>query len=92
MQLLVSVSICCAFLAVNIYGTKKNSSLQTCTVDRVCGVLENVLRKQSYLEKKVKEHDRILGNKDCKGKIQIFLSHVLTLHCLVKLGGTPKSF
>ena len=81
MQLLVSF-FTCAFLALNIYGTKQNSSLQTCTVGRVCGVLENVLRKQSYLEKKVMEHDRILGNKDCKGKIQILL-HVLTLHCLV---------
>ena len=74
MQLVVSFLIC-AFLAVNIYGTKQNSSLQTCTVGRVCGALENVLRKQSYLEKKVNEHDRILGNnKDCKGKIQIFVT------------------
>ena len=92
MQLLVSFSICCAFLAINVYGTKENSSLQTCTVGRVCGVLENVLRKQSYLEKKVKEHDRILGNKDCKGEIQIFV--VCTDFALLcQTGGsTPKRF
>lgn len=70
MQLLVSFVIC-AFLAVNIHGTKQNSSQQSCTVGRVCGVLENVLRKQSYLEKKVKEHDKILGGKGCRGKIVV---------------------
>jgi len=79
MQLLVSFFVC-AFLAVNIDGTKQNSSQQTCTVGKLCGVLENVLRKQSYLEKKVKEHDRILGNKDCKGKIQSFVACIK--HCI----------
>jgi len=71
MELLVSFLIC-AFLAVNVEGTKSNSSQQTCTVGRVCGVLENVLRKQSYLEWEVKEHDRILGHDHSEGKMQIF--------------------
>ena len=73
MKLLISFLIC-ASLAVNIDGTKPNSSQQTCTVGKVCGMLENVLRKQGHLERKVKEHDRILGNKDFKGKIQIFVA------------------
>ena len=58
-------------MAVNIHGTKQNSGQQTCRVSRVCGVLENVLRKQNYLEKKVNEHDKILGGKGCRGKIVV---------------------
>ena len=91
MQLLVSFFIC-AVLAVNIHGTKQNLSQQTCTVGSVCGVLENVLRKQSHLEKKVKEHDRILGNTDCKGKIQIFVAcSNFALHKMYSPWYCPKS-
>ena len=66
--------VICAILAVNIHGTKETLRQQTCKEGRVCGVLGNVLRKQSYLEKKVMEHGRILGGKDCKGEIQIFVT------------------
>ncbi|KAL9974434.1 hypothetical protein ACROYT_G011464 [Oculina patagonica] len=66
MQLFVSF-VACAFLAVNVQSTKETFSQQTCKVGKVCGVLENVVRKQGYLEKKVTEHSKILGGqKSCE--------------------------
>ncbi|KAJ7383159.1 hypothetical protein OS493_030311 [Desmophyllum pertusum] len=62
MQLFVSLVIC-ALLAV--HGQPDNTSQQTCQVGRVCGVLENILRKQERLEKKVEEHSKILGGASC---------------------------
>lgn len=78
MQLFVSF-VACAFLAVNVQSTKETFSQQTCKVGKVCGVLENVVRKQGYLEKKVAEHSKILGGqKSCEGKIAVkFMIFVL---------------
>lgn len=77
MQLFVSFVIC-AFLAVNAQSTKETFSQQTCKVGKVCGVLENVVRKQDQLEKKVAEHSKILGGKSCEGKIAVkFMIFVL---------------
>ena len=54
--------IVCIFLLVNVHdATPIVSSQRRCTVSSVCGVLENVLKRQDRLEKKVKEHSAILG-------------------------------
>lgn len=77
MQLFVSLVIC-AFLAV--HGQPDNTSQQTCQVGRVCGVLENILRKQERLEKKVEEHSKILGGASCpEGKIFVDYFVLVTL-------------
>ena len=60
-----SCFVICGFLAVNVQSVKDNSSQQSCTVGRICGVLENVVRKQHSLEKKVEEHSKKLGGKSC---------------------------
>ena len=64
----------CAFLVVNVHGTQQNvSSQDRCTVDSVCGILENVLKTQDRLEKNVKEvHRVILGERRCNEGMKVF--------------------
>ena len=63
MQLSVSF-IACAFLVLNVFGANGVFS------DKQCGVLENVVYKQAYLEKKVEAHDKLLGGESCaEGRI-----------------------
>ena len=49
----------CAFLVLNVFGATGVFS------DKQCGVLENVVLKQAYLEKKVEAHDKLLGGESC---------------------------
>ena len=58
MQLSVSL-ITCAFLVLDVFGANGVFS------DKQCGVLENVVHKQAYLEKKVEAHDKLLGGESC---------------------------
>ena len=64
----------CAFLVVNVHGTQQNvSSQDRCTVDSVCGILENVLKTQDRLEKDVKEvHRALLGGGTCNEGMKVF--------------------
>ena len=56
----VSVSfIASAFLVLSVFGANGVIS------DKQCGVLENVVHKQAYLEKKVEAHDKLLGGESC---------------------------
>ena len=61
MHLFISF-IVCAFLVLNVFGANGVLSIQS---DKQCGVLENVVLKQAYLEKKVEAHDKILGGESC---------------------------
>lgn len=56
--------IVCAILVLNIFGANGVFSIPS---DKQCGVLENVVLKQAYLEKKVEAHDKILGGESCTG-------------------------
>ena len=72
MQYQVTVFFVCAFLVVNNQGAKQNlSSQHRCTVNSVCGVLENVLQRQDRLEKKVKEHSVALSGGRCNEGMMI---------------------
>lgn len=62
MQLFVSF-IACAFLVLNVFSA--NSGVLSSQSDKQCGVLENIVLKQAYLEKKVEAHSKILGGESC---------------------------
>jgi len=54
----LSVSfIACVFLSLN--------GMFSVHSDKQCGVLETVVLKQAYLEKKVEVHDKLLGGESC---------------------------
>ena len=60
--------IVCVFLVLNVSGSRGNhplSSQYRCAPGKQCGVLENILQKQDYLEKKVEAHGKILARKSC---------------------------
>ena len=61
MYLFMSV-IVCTFLVLNVFAANGVLSIHS---DKQCGVLENVVHKQEYLEKKVEAHDKILGGESC---------------------------
>lgn len=61
MQLFVSCLVS-AFLVLNVLGAHGVLSSDS---GKQCGVLENILQKQAYLEKKVEAHSKILAGGSC---------------------------
>ena len=60
----------CAFLALNVHGIPNPSPSQSCSVNSVCGLLENVLEGQDRLEKKV-------DGRYAKGKIELIVDFAI---------------
>ena len=50
--------VACVFLLLN-------GVFSVHSADKQCGVLENVVLRQAYLEKKVEAHDKLLGGESC---------------------------